>query len=99
MCGDNGGMQEMPKLYANNLDTLEVKHFDWYFDQQYIIYTSGSMPLQTFSVISNASITYHITNIHCTGDENILSDCEHSLISDIDCFKEAGVKCNSKCDS
>ena len=35
-------------------------------------------------------------DVECRGDENILTDCEHRIISRNYCYRRAEVICNSK---
>ena len=48
-------------------------------------------------ISSNGSLFYHLDEVDCTGDEMLLSDCEHGGLGIHDChirFEEAGVICN-----
>ena len=48
-------------------------------------------------ISSNGSLFYHLDEVDCTGDETLLSDCEHGGLGIHDCrvrFEEAGVICN-----
>ena len=47
---------------------------------------------------SYLSLLYHLDNVHCSGDEDILSECEHNGVGVHNCrvrYEEAGVICNS----
>ncbi|CAI8031474.1 Deleted in malignant brain tumors 1 protein, partial [Geodia barretti] len=62
-------------------------------------YNGTSIPLLSYPVISsNGSLFYHLDEVDCTGDETLLSDCEHGGLGIHDCrvrFEEAGVICNA----
>ena len=56
-----------------------------------------SVPRQSHPVLSNEFILfYHLDNVHCSGDEDMLSDCQHNGVGVHDCsvgYEEAGVTC------
>ena len=56
-------------------------------------------PLQSHPVLSNGSFFYHLDDVHCNGNERVLSACEHNGIGNHNCaerFEEAGVICNGR---
>ena len=54
---------------------------------------SGSIPRLQYPVLSTV---YVLNNVECSGDEDMLTDCEHRSISSNFCYKRAAVICNSK---
>ena len=57
-------------------------------------YGATEAPLQ--AVFSQGTGTIWIDNVHCTGNENYLSDCPHNGWGDHNCVhsEDAGVRCN-----
>ena len=98
-CVMTGGTSEMHKWCVNNLDILEVSVNTKL--SHLITYSShiAPTPLQSHPVLSNGSFFYHLDDVHCNGNERMLSACEHNGIGNHNCaerFEEAGVICNSK---
>ena len=61
--------------------------------------TPESLPVHRYPVLSNASLHYHLDDVHCSGYENMLSECEHNGLGVHNCVKrrdEAGVNCSGK---
>ena len=59
----------------------------------------ASIPVHGHPVLSNASLLYHLDNIHCSGYENMLSECRHNGLGVHNCVvnqDEAGIHCSSK---
>ena len=61
---------------------------------------SVSTPLLRHRVLSNGQLFYHLGDVDCSGNENMLSKCGHRGIGVLrSCVvrqEEAGVVCNSK---
>jgi deleted-in-malignant-brain-tumors protein 1 len=58
---------------------------------------SASVPLSEHRVLSNATF-YHLDDVACTGNENLLADCGHAGVGEHNCIvqqEEAGVICNA----
>lgn len=49
-------------------------------------------------MLSDDLLFYHLDDVDCTGNENMLSDCNHGGIGIHNCFEgeEAGVICSCK---
>ena len=50
-------------------------------------------------VLVSGSLFYHLDDVNCTGNENMLSDCQHGGVGIHNCYErgeEAGVICCSK---
>ena len=50
-------------------------------------------------VLVNDSLFYHLDDVNCTENENMLSDCQHGGVGIHNCYvraEEAGVICSSK---
>ena len=61
---------------------------------------SVSIPVQRHFALSNEMLSYHLVNVNCSGNENMLSECDHNGIGIHNCLlgrEEAGVMCKSKC--
>ena len=59
---------------------------------------SVSVPLSEHRVLSNATF-YHLDDVACTGNENLLADCRHAGVGEHNCIvqqEEAGVICNGR---
>jgi deleted-in-malignant-brain-tumors protein 1 len=60
-------------------------------------YGGVSVPLSEHRVLSNATF-YHLDDVACTGNENLLADCGHAGVGEHNCIvqqEEAGVICNA----
>ena len=59
----------------------------------------ASISLQGYPYLSNASLHYHLDNVRCSGNENMLSECGHNGLGVHNCVvnqDEAGVNCSGK---
>ena len=59
---------------------------------------SVSIPVQRHFALSNEMLFYHLDNVNCGGNENMLSECDHNGIGIHNCgvrWEEAGVICKS----
>ena len=59
----------------------------------------ASIPLHGHPVLSNSSLFYHLDNVHCRGNENMLSECGHNGLGVHNCVinqNEAGINCSGK---
>ena len=59
---------------------------------------SVSVPLSEHRVLSNGTF-YHLDDVACTGNENLLADCSHAGVGEHNCGvqqEEAGVICNGR---
>ena len=59
----------------------------------------ASIPVHGHPVLSNASLIYHLDNVHCSGNENMLSECYHHALGVHNCVinqNEAGIHCSGK---
>ena len=55
------------------------------------------IPVQQYPVLTNVSLLYHMDNVHCTGREKSLNECEHNGYGIHNCAlnrEEAGAICN-----
>ena len=67
----------------------------------YFLFIAESIALQNHPVVSynGSRLLFHLDDVECRGDENLLSDCPHDGIGVPDCSvrdEEAGVICSSK---
>ena len=56
----------------------------------------ASLPLESHTVLSSILLFYHLDEVHCSGTEANLTECENSGVGVHDCsqgFEEAGVIC------
>ena len=52
-----------------------------------------------YPVLSNTSLLYHLDDVHCYGNEGMLSECGHNGLGVHNCVvnqDEAGVNCSGK---
>ena len=57
------------------------------------------MAVHGHPVLSNALLLYHLDNVRCSGNENMLSECRHNGLGVHNCFvrsQVAGVICSGK---
>ena len=50
-------------------------------------------------MLTDESLFYYLDDVHCSGNENLLSECEHRGVGVHNCgvgYEEAGVLCSSK---
>ena len=60
---------------------------------------TASVALGSHPVLSNASLSYHLDEVDCNGDESMLSECRNEGLGVHDCAlreEEAGVLCSHK---
>ena len=59
-----------------------------------------SYSVRRHRVVTNESLLhFHLNNVDCYGNENVLSDCYHGRVGVHDCVaqsEEAGVICNGR---
>ena len=65
---------------------------------KYFTFIPVSVSLLRYPVLTNElSLFYHLDNVNCSGNEDMLSECEHNGVGVHDCsvgYEEAGVICN-----
>lgn len=85
---DNWGMMDV----SSNISKLKIM----------CIYNLHVSLLASYPLISHGSedpLPFHLDNVHCTGNESKLSDCDHLGFGVHNCaweFEEAGVVCTSR---
>ena len=52
-----------------------------------------SIPLERHRFLSSSSLFYHFNEVHCSGNEEILTNCKSEEIGNHNCSEEAGVIC------
>ena len=59
----------------------------------------ASIPVHGHPVLSNASLLYHLDDVHCSGNESMLNECGQNGLGVHNCVinqDEAGVNCSCK---
>ena len=95
-----GGMTEMHRWCVDNWDMLEVSFNSTIrlFSKLLLFSLTASTPLKIHYFSSGTLLFYHLDDIHCNGNEDLLSECEHNGLGFHDCatrLEEAGVLCSN----
>ena len=104
LCAVTDGQRKMHLLYANKPDLTPSVSCTFHTHTQNVLccinlsILLGPVPL-TDGLFGRGSGPVHMTFVRCTGDERMLSVCEHvSVLGTVNCHhaRDAGVVCTSK---